>query len=288
VRRLLPALLILTTLTTPALAQDGGRLDAVRDQVRGTKDQHDDNSHHDKHHDGPGDDDDDEALGQVYLMLLISPWMLPHHALHDSFRNDSFFRPYPYADGCGGALWINPDRCDHPPTLPKEQADTLKSWMVRLTLDDSDDFDGLNRIHGQLLIDTASRFGLQTDWWYLIERMPCGCVDTMMLGDVNLVFRFAECEWMQMRSGLGLRMQFDRGDSHFGFNFTYSADVFPVDPLVASFQFDAGTLGSATVLHGRATVGATWHGWEVFGGYDWLRIGNVDLSGPMLGLRLWF
>jgi hypothetical protein len=29
-------------------------------------------------------------------------------------------------------------------------------------------------------------------------------------------------------------------------------------------------------------------GWEVFTGYDFLRIGSVNLQGPLLGLRLWF
>jgi hypothetical protein len=28
--------------------------------------------------------------------------------------------------------------------------------------------------------------------------------------------------------------------------------------------------------------------WELFGGYDFYRIGAVDLQGPMAGLRLWF
>jgi hypothetical protein len=28
--------------------------------------------------------------------------------------------------------------------------------------------------------------------------------------------------------------------------------------------------------------------WETFGGYDFLRIGTVNLQGPMVGLRLWF
>ena len=84
--------------------------------------------------------------------------------------------------------------------------------------------------------------------------------------------------WRNMRSGLGLRMLFDRDDAHFGFNFTYSADICPVRPLIASLVFDAGTVGDAWLLHGRGAIGVTYHGWEAFGGYDWLRIGNVDLS----------
>jgi hypothetical protein len=37
-----------------------------------------------------------------------------------------------------------------------------------------------------------------------------------------------------------------------------------------------------------SSVGAIWNGWELFAGYDFLRIGTVNLQGPMVGLRFWF
>src|SRR5437870_3811692 len=287
VHRLLPGQLILCLLTSATLAQDGGRLEAVREEVRGDN-QHTDKDDRRSRHQGECEDADD-FLGELWAVFLAAPWLVPHACLHDNFKNDSFFWPHPYADCRRGPMWIDPYFEYRPsPRLIQAEADRLKAWMVRVTLDDSSDFEGLNRAHGQLLFDTGCRLGLQTEWFYLREVRPCGCVDSLWLGDVDLVFRFAECEWMQMRSGLGVRMLLDHGDNHFGFNFTYAADVFPVDPLVATFQFDAGTLGSATLLHGRATLGVTRSGWELFAGYDWLRIGSVDLSGPLVGLRLWF
>jgi hypothetical protein len=110
----------------------------------------------------------------------------------------------------------------------------------------------------------------------------------MLLGDTNLTFRFAQTERMQMYAGLGFRMQTDRYDTRFGFNFLYGGDVFLSDPLVLSASLDVGNLSSDLVVHGRATVGLNYKRWEVFGGYDFLRIGSVNLQGPMLGLRLWF
>jgi hypothetical protein len=297
VRRLLPILPVLLVFAVPAPlpAQDAGRLQTVREEVRG-----DNNpakpaagSGKDKSKDRSGgqddaEDDDDGNFGELFWAAAVAPWAAPHILLRDSFDNDSFFRPYPYQGDHRGNMWIDrPDR-EQPSGLTRPEASTLKAWMGRVTIDESNDFDGLNRVHGQLLLDTNLRLGLQSDWFFLAERRPCGCYDTMTVGDVNLVFRFAECPWLQMRSGLGLRMLFDGGDSRFGFNFTYSADVFPADPWVFSLQFDAGTIGDAALLHGRATVGAIWSRWELFAGYDWLRIGSVDLSGPVVGLRLWF
>ena len=58
--------------------------------------------------------------------------------------------------------------------------------------------------------------------------------------------------------------------------------------MVAGATMETGTLGSASVVHGRATIGATFHGWELYTGYDFLRVGNVNLQGPVVGLRFWF
>jgi hypothetical protein len=80
----------------------------------------------------------------------------------------------------------------------------------------------------------------------------------------------------------------DPAQTRWGFNFTYGADFFPVRPLVLSTALDVGDLGWAAVVHGRGTVGLIHRGGEVFAGYDFLRIGSVNLQGPVLGLRFWF
>ncbi|MCI0639159.1 MAG: hypothetical protein L0Y72_14350 [Gemmataceae bacterium] len=91
-----------------------------------------------------------------------------------------------------------------------------------------------------------------------------------------------------MRSGVGLSWLLDRFDTDFGFNFHYGADVFPVHPLVLSGSADLGFVGNAGVAHVRGSAGVLWRNWEFFGGYDFLRIGRVELHGPMIGIRLWF
>jgi hypothetical protein len=72
------------------------------------------------------------------------------------------------------------------------------------------------------------------------------------------------------------------------FDFLYSADVFPIEPVVISASIDLGNLDNAFVIHGRGTIGWQIDRFELFVGYDFLRIGAVNLQGPLAGLRLWF
>ncbi len=155
-------------------------------------------------------------------------------------------------------------------------------------MEDGYDFRGVNRFSTREFLDTASRFGVSTDWDFFTQRLRCGCYDELTVGDLNLTFRFAQSEWMQMYAGVGGRLMPDQGDTRGGFNFTYGADIFPCKPVVVSSSFDVGDLGSAGVFRFRATAGLVHRHWELFGGYDFLRIGDVDLQGPMAGLRLWF
>jgi hypothetical protein len=93
VRSLLPGLLVLSTLTLPAplFAQESGRLQAVREEVRGDKDRSDDHPKKGNKSDGRRDDDcDDGFMGQLFLMLALSPWILPHMALNDNFKTTAF------------------------------------------------------------------------------------------------------------------------------------------------------------------------------------------------------
>ncbi|MBL8795914.1 MAG: hypothetical protein JNM56_18575, partial [Planctomycetia bacterium] len=163
-----------------------------------------------------------------------------------------------------------------------------RAWSGRVFVEESNDFDGLNRVNGQVLIESCSRFGFQAGWSYLREELDCGCHDELWLGDATLTFLFAQSDRVQLRTGLGCRWLTDGSDSDFGVNFLYGGDFYPAKPLVISTAIDLGNLGSAFVIHGRATAGIIWSRFELFGGYDWLRIGSADLHGPVLGVRLWF
>ena len=277
--RPLVAVFVLSLFALPSLRAEG-RLQQVRDEVNRPSD---DSSDTDKKKDDSGScsqtDDDDGIFGAALGYALLAPFALPHIALHDSFDDLRLFPRYPYAG----------DRHGYLPLVPDDSARKgLRDWSGSFSLEEGNDFHGLNRVGGRLFLDTATRFGLQTRLDYFTEKLSCGCIDDLLLGSSELTFRFAQSETVRMYAGLGANFMDDHSRTRFGFNFTYGVDLFPARPLVLSLSLDAGNLGSAGVLRVHGTVGAIWKGLEVFAGYDYRLIGSTDLQGPLVGLRLWF
>jgi hypothetical protein len=216
--------------------------------------------------------------GTLTVMGVTSPFWGPYGLLNDNLSHAHEFPPYPYVGEHANLFLANRP---HPETPAHE-------WSLRASVEESNDFDGLNRVQGSLFLATSSRWGVTGNFTYLTERQGCGCYDEMWMGDVNGVFCFARNDATQFWAGLGARFLHDRQGTEMGFNATYGVDWAPVQPFVFTAQGDVGMLGHAWVGHGRLTAGAIWDRYELYGGYDWLRIGSVDLHGPVLGLRIWF
>ncbi len=280
----------------PLLHGQGGRLQQVRDEVRksdpspGEKEA--DHSSSDCPSDFCGPDDHScgaclgEILGPGFVFVFASPFWIPYQALGDDLQTYRYFAKHPYQAGYPGYLLRNLAGSAELAGTWSERMHP-KAWAVRLTVEDGDDFAGLKRFHGQFRLDTTSRFGFVTNWNAFHERLGGGC-DALVLGDFNLTYRFAQSETAALRAGLGARVLADRYSNNWGFNFNYGGEVFPVRPLVLTADLDLGSLGSAFVFHARGTAGMIWRGWEVFTGYDFLRIGAVNLQGPLVGVRFWF
>ena len=92
------------------------------------------------------------------------------------------------------------------------------------------DFDDLQRIGGHLLLSTRTRFGLDTETSYFQEQLPGDRHDHLWLGDCNVVYRFAQSEHAQFRTGIGFNWMDDPADTDFGFNFTYGPTSSPPNP----------------------------------------------------------
>jgi hypothetical protein len=282
-------LALLALLGLPAALPAQGLLEQVRSEVNTPAKP---SGRHDKNgKEGKSGEDDSwgDLYGPIVGAVLLAPFAVPHILLHDELDVEGYFRPYPYSGDGPGYLWMLREGSALSPDA-KAQFDEmhLGGWAGQLWLENGNDFRGLNRTGGTLVLDTWTRVGLRTSWNYFLERLPCGCWDDMLVGDVNLTFRFAQHECVSMYFGVGGRILTDAYTTKGGFNFTYGADVFPVRPVVVSALLDAGTLGSAGVFHARGTVGYCFERWEAFAGYDFLRIGSVNLQGPLVGLRLWF
>jgi hypothetical protein len=228
------------------------------------------------------DDDTDSFSGEVVGLVVVgagmavaAPFWVPARLLDDSWSEVDRFEPFPYADGMGRMS-------------AGVACDTRRAWGGRMRLEYADEFDAVDRVGGGLLLEHESRLGFDFEANWLRERLAGGGHDRLWLGDANLVFRFAQCEKMQWRSGLGANWMNDERRTDLGFNFTYGFDLFPVRPWVVSTEIDWGTLGTAGLFRFRTTGGLVVGRFEAYTGYEYLDIGRTQTNSLLGGVRLWF
>ncbi len=216
-----------------------------------------------------------DLSGSMILGAVTAPWSIPRAALHDE-GIDGYFGEYPFSDGWNGFIVDQ---------LP--QPEWTRQWAGRFTSEYGNNFDGLNKTGGRLQLDTTPRFGIDIEWDRRREELFAGH-DTLWTGDANLVYRFAQNKHAAFYTGIGVNWSADKHRGSAGFNFTYGADFFPGRNWVVSSTLDIGRLGHSTLVHGRATVGYLFNRFEVFTGFDYYKVGGVELNGLVGGLRLWF
>jgi len=271
-------------------ARGDDSLSQLRGDVRrpGLPDDDDDShkSRHRSHHDYDDDCDDEDSEFESQLFVIgayaagyvaTSPIWVPQKILHDDMGMDGYFARFPYAEGLPGYMMIE----------PYVEAEPY-SWAGRLRAEYADDFTGVERFGGHLLLESMSRWGIDTETNYRRQDLfPLGD-DSLWTGDANIVFRFAQNEHVQMRAGAGFNWLSDVAQTDFGFNFTYGGDLFPCKPWVFSADIDLGKLGNATLFHVRATGGIQWRGVELYTGYDYFDVGTTQIDGWISGVRIWF
>lgn len=191
---------------------------------------------------------------------------------------------YPYEPGTKGYVHIIPED-----TAPSERIGQKLSGSF--AIDGAHLGPGLGRagLDVQLMV---RRFGLHLDFSPHVEL---DARDALMLGSTALMFAPILRPRWQLYAGVGVGAMIDgrvlpraeRSDAA-GFNATFQTTVLPIRPLVLRGRFDLGTLGAAQTMLGRGTVGALVQRWEIFGGYEARRVGDVVLHGPTAGARVWF
>lgn len=226
------------------------------------------------------DDDDDNAdltgfVAGISLIAVSSPFWVPRGAMQDEQWEEGFFTRYPYYDNAVMITEPGPESEQH-------------AWLARVRAEYATGFDGMSRLGGQVLLDTWTRFGIDTEFDYREQDLGGGAYDGLWTGDCNALVRFAQSERAQMRAGVGFNWLSDQLSNDFGINFTYGGDFFPVDPWVISADIDWGRLGQTSLFHGRITAGVQWRGIEVFTGYDYYDVGRTGIGGLVSGLRVWY
>lgn len=223
------------------------------------------------------DEGESESLLLVGAGLVAAaPFWGPHVALDDDFLTPSYFLRYSYWHDEPGSMF----------TLPPYGA-RLRAWQTELAFEYADNLDDLDRYGAHFRLSTTSRIDVETNWNTLEEETSSGR-DHVTVGDVDLLYRFAQSEKLQFRSGLGANWFDDHQGAVAGFNFRYGADYFPCRPWHFAALFDLGELGKAGLVHVRSTAGITYARWELFTGYDYRKIGSVHFGGPVAGVQFRF
>ncbi|MCE5266462.1 MAG: hypothetical protein LLG00_01055 [Planctomycetaceae bacterium] len=206
---------------------------------------------------------------------VTAPIWAPHALMADDFANSGYFRRSPYDDADGYIA-------------TSQFAVGTKPVAARLDVEYANAFDRLESVNSHLLVETAPRLGLTASINHLEERLCGGGRDQLQIGDCNVVYRFAQCEWAECRTGLGVNWLDDAQGADFGFNFSYALDLYPHKPWVLSAGIDAGTLGQASLFRFRSTAGLVFHGVETYAGYEYTDIGRTHWHNAIAGVRLWF
>lgn len=192
---------------------------------------------------------------------------------------DHRFAAYPYAGNCHGCLLMSP--------LADGYAEG-KTWSGQVQFELGSDLEGLDRRGVTFLLEGTHGWGLDFAWDSYHEEGSHGYQDALHMGQLHALYRIAESEQWLVRCGLGAAWLGDRRQTDGGVNFTLQADYLPRPPFVCSAEVDLGTLGKAETFHARGTAGLMLNRCELFGGYDFRRIGDVEIAGPLLGLRIWY
>lgn len=219
------------------------------------------------------ENDESSLSGQLFLAVIASPFKIPILMLEDDYDHVTEFPDYPYAEDVSGSLLR-----DNFQSIKKQMlTGTLQTYAIPQAHD-------VDRFGGRLLLDSCTRFGIDTETNYWTQGLIKGPSDQLWTGDANLVFRFAESERMQWRAGVGVNWLADNIRSETGVNFTYGFDWFPARPWTVSSVIDLGSLGAAGLFHNRTTVGAMLGQTEVFAGYDYFQVGSTKFQGPVAGI----
>lgn len=187
------------------------------------------------------------------------------------------YTAYPYENDHAGYLAdvANTDAATHP-------------LSTRLWAEYGADFDDVELLSAGLLVEGDHRFGFDLTWRTYFEGLGPEGHDDLSTGDANLLYRVWQSDATALRLGGGASwLEFD-GEVDAGYNFTMSSDLFPVRPFIFSLEGDAGKIGHASLLHGRATIGANLRHFEVYTGVDHLKIDDTGLTSMVTGLRTWW
>ncbi len=225
------------------------------------------------------------------LAYLAYLWLGPIMELGETYDRCWALADHPYAwDAPGYAVCIPPEIRAIDPTLPPVQDES-----VQVRVEGGYVFFGVARTAVEARAMLPYRLEVDAAFVGFIEPQTSTDVALAGMASAHVGWRFAQDEHWQFRTLLGARTWTDIHGTAAGFDFRYGFEVFPIWPLVISFDFTVGDLNTALTLGARLTVGFMLDLLELYVGYDDFAILPTDasiplanLGGPIGGLRFWF
>lgn len=200
------------------------------------------------------------------------------------------YASYPYASSRGTYL-LEPDLQPWADTSVDESGSAStpdsavgRAWAGQLSLD-AGYLLGVMHGHWSARLLTPSRFELAVRGTLLYEP---SLQDRAQLVAAEFGLRVLQLDWLMVRL-FAAAQSFDQGGAltQYGGELGIDLDLFLGAPWVVSLRGAGAILGEALVSTARIQLGYLFERYEVFVAYQDFRIGAVDLSSPLVGLRVW-
>lgn len=236
------------------------------------------------HHEG--DSFSGDVLGLIVVGIILIPvgaaWLGMQTVAPDGVPSDVGLAGVPYVQSHPG--WLGDQRNGGPTRLVGAQVQSEFGMIER----------DLQRygIGARLWITAFAQ--ISTDYHRYFEQRGSGGHDTLTVGCTDLSLGIPLTSRGHLHLGVGVLTYHDEVGTESGAAFAGGFDLFPVRPLVVSVAGNAGSIGSdaeegrTSLRMLRASLGACIDRFEIYGGWQGTWIGQVRLSGPMAGLRVWF
>lgn len=159
------------------------------------------------------------------------------------------------------------------------------NWSVRYSAIGGTDFDDIGLGAFSLLLQFPHGPGIDASINVLHES-GTNFSDTLVLGDVNLVFEKITTHWLRLRFGFGLNWLGDSFGGETGFNLTGGFDCKLGQRWTLTGEIDLGTIGDTGLLHTQISLGRKINEsleWTL--GHDFNNIGGTSIGNAFTGLR---
>lgn len=256
---------------------EGGTLrdlrESVRDQDRGRVE--------------PGNGRDSGDWGFVFFMLVGAGVWIPIAVLDTNW--EASYLTFPYEEGYPGYYVLSSRIRERGEGYGEFDSEPQgKPWAGRLAIEATYYNDSVEGYGIQSRFSLP--FALETEFRgeRLLEDLPGGARDALWLGQGGVGWSFAKSRNTRFFLGAGPTFLSDSEASDYGWYVQYGAESFPREPLRLEAIIEGGRIGHAGFWRGRVQAGVHWKYWEVFGGFRFQSIGNVDLYGPSAGVQFWF